>query len=253
MGSAPLTVQPQTCFRSSSSQPLSQWPAPPHKSAAWTNKASATPSSPSDTRPDAMSTTNATPTALKWNTNALTVLSTAILNETASTSTKPTSMHAITATLLTCEPISTLECPRQNGAFTHEDPSNCREYYWCINGLATLMKCSPGLHFDEFRGQCHWAHEGFREGCVEKRTVLADGFTCPNNVTQQAITGETFDHARYADDADCRNFYTCNNGNEPMKVGCPDGLVFNDVTLICDDPKNVPGCENYYGEEEAAF
>jgi len=142
----------------------------------------------------------------------------------------------------------TLECPRQNGYFIHEDETNCREYYWCTAGVPTKLKCNEGLYFDEFRGNCHWAFEGFRSGCVVRQnTRLEDGFVCPNN-TQLATNGQNLDHPRYADEADCRIFYICKNGNEPEKSGCPEGLVFNDVALICDDPAQVPGCENYYGD-----
>jgi len=141
---------------------------------------------------------------------------------------------------------SGIECPRQNGYFEHEDPSNCMEYYECSGGNAVLRKCAQGLVFDEFTGTCQWAATGLRTGCVERAEVL-NGFTCPNG-TQVAANGAEYDHARYAAD-DCRYFYVCEDGMHPREIGCPQGTVFNDLTLLCDDPLNVPGCENYYPED----
>lgn len=149
------------------------------------------------------------------------------------------------ATLLQAARSSGVECPRQNGYFEHEDPQNCMEYYECSNGLPVLRKCASGLVFDEFTGTCQWAATGLRTGCVEKKESL-NGFICPN-ATQVASNGAEYDHGRYAAD-DCRYFYVCEDGNTPREIGCPAGTVFNDLSLLCDDPANVPGCENYYPE-----
>lgn len=61
-----------------------------------------------------------------------------------------------------------IECPRQNGYFEHEDPSNCNQYYECSNGGAVLRTCSTGLVFDEFTGTCQWDHAGYRTGCGKR-------------------------------------------------------------------------------------
>ncbi|XP_064111825.1 protein obstructor-E-like isoform X2 [Macrobrachium nipponense] len=141
-----------------------------------------------------------------------------------------------------------IECPRQNGYFEHEDPSNCEQYYECTGGVPVTRSCATGLVFDEFSGTCQWAHTGIRTGCGQRVEVLADGFVCPNK-SQVATNGQELDHARYVKPDDCRFFYICYEGKYPREVGCPQGTVFNDVTLICDAPENVPGCENYYPNE----
>lgn len=142
-----------------------------------------------------------------------------------------------------------IECPRQNGYFEHEDPSNCNQYYECTNGGAVLRTCSTGLVFDEFTGTCQWEHAGYRTGCGKRVEVLPDGFSCPNE-TQVHTNGQALDHTRHLKPTDCRFFYICNEGKYPREVGCPQGTVFNDATLNCDDPRNVPGCEGYYPEDE---
>ena len=70
--------------------------------------------------------------------------------------------------------------------------------------------------------------------------VLANGFTCPNE-TQLAANGHTLVHTRHLNPDDCRFFYVCFDGKHPQEVGCPEGTVFNDVSLNCDVPENVPG------------
>ncbi|KAG7168615.1 protein obstructor-E-like [Homarus americanus] len=141
-----------------------------------------------------------------------------------------------------------IECPRQNGYFEHENPANCAEYYECTGGEFVLRSCATGLVFDEFTGTCQWAHTGIRANCGQVKRVL-DGFTCPNG-TQLHTNGQVLDHSRYLKEGDCRYFYVCNEGLYPRLVGCPQGTVFNDISLTCDDPSNVPGCENYYPADE---
>jgi len=143
-----------------------------------------------------------------------------------------------------------IQCPRQNGYFEHEDPSNCLEYYECVTGISVLRKCAMGLVFDEFTGTCQWATAGLRSGCVAKTEVL-NGFSCPN-ATQVAANGAEYDHARYLNPDDCRYFYVCEDGMHPREIGCPQGTVFNDLSLLCDDPANVPGCENYYPADQVS-
>lgn len=139
-----------------------------------------------------------------------------------------------------------VQCPRQNGRFEHEDAGNCQEYYECVNGISTLRKCHEGLWFDEFSGVCDWASNGFRSGCIKKLEVLADGFSCNQNQSQSQFGVPDRDHQLYIHPEDCRLYYICYDGIKPEASGCPDGTVFNDVTLVCDDPANVPGCEDYY-------
>ncbi|KAB7494748.1 hypothetical protein Anas_08337, partial [Armadillidium nasatum] len=144
---------------------------------------------------------------------------------------------------------SGVECPRQNGFFEHEDPANCDTYYECTNGLAVKRHCHTGLVFDEFTGTCQWEHTGIRTGCGVRIQVLEDGFQCPNT-TQISSNGQAFDHPRYLHPEDCRYFYVCHEGKYPALVGCPQGTVFNDITLNCDAAETVAGCENYYDQQQ---
>jgi Chitin binding Peritrophin-A domain len=64
-------------------------------------------------------------------------------------------------------------CPRKNGFFAHPDASVCDIFYNCIDGEPLEVKCTAGLHFDEYSGTCVWPDTANREGCsVEKSRFL---------------------------------------------------------------------------------
>jgi hypothetical protein len=144
-------------------------------------------------------------------------------------------------------PQSSLHCPRANGFFAVEDIADCTSFYQCHNAEATLTACSEGLVFDEFHGTCAWPDKQLQAQCkgTEKR-CLNDGFCCDANATSQIVNGLNNIHPTFPHPTDCQLFYICLNGKEPRDSGCPTSLVFNDVTMACDDPKNVPGCEHWY-------
>ena len=79
----------------------------------------------------------------------------------------------------------------------------------------------------------------FREGCTAEDLYE---FDCPISVGQ----------ARYGAETDCRAFFTCASytNYHPRLGGCPFGMVYNEVSQICDDPDNVPKCKDYYQEDK---
>jgi len=139
-----------------------------------------------------------------------------------------------------------IECPRQNGYFEHENPSNCMDYYECVGGQFVKRSCAAGLVFDEFTGACVWETSNIRSGCAAEETlVLDDGFHC-NQTARLAANGQQLIHTRFIDEADCRSFYVCKDGKYPEKHGCPEGTVFHDLLLECRPAEEVAGCECYY-------
>ena len=71
-------------------------------------------------------------------------------------------------------PKSNRLCPRKNGFFAHPDAGICDVFFNCIDGEAIEIKCTSGLHFDEYTGTCVWPDSANREGCnaVNSKTVL---------------------------------------------------------------------------------
>jgi len=139
------------------------------------------------------------------------------------------------------------ECERQHGIYP--DPELCGVYYTCKNGVATRTSCASNLHFHIESRQCLWPEDAGRGNCDAREKV--GNFSCPLDATKALdANGNWNNNPTYLNPEDCRLFYVCLNGITPQQGGCPVGTVFNDVTQKCDDPSNVPGCENYYGSED---
>lgn len=149
-------------------------------------------------------------------------------------------------------PKSTRLCPRKNGFFAHPDASVCNIFYNCIDSEAIEIKCTAGLHFDEYTGTCVWPDSIKREGCNAENRTTKDGFECPTEAIKGVdVNGQTIAHPRFPHPTDCQRFYVCLNGVDARDLGCQVGQVYNDVTQNCDAPENVPGCEDWYtGTEE---
>ncbi|KAF2883114.1 hypothetical protein ILUMI_23055 [Ignelater luminosus] len=142
-------------------------------------------------------------------------------------------------------------CPRRNGFFAHPEPSVCNIFFNCIEGDHTEIRCTAGLHFDEYSGTCVWPQSAGRQGCDDTTTKkLKDGFECPKD-GQIDANGQLIVHPKYAHPTDCQRFYVCLNGEEPRDLGCQVGEVYNDESQRCDAPENVPGCEEWYKDEPA--
>jgi hypothetical protein len=154
-------------------------------------------------------------------------------------------------------------CPRQNGVYQSPNEFECEKFYSCLNGVGTLQQCADGLHFDPELGTCVWARQSLRKGCLSsskraqqsestsRKPLLANlfddekegeslpnGFKCPG--------GKLGIHPALPHPESCRLYYVCLNGVTPNEAGCVAGLVFNKETAKCDDPTNVPGCEDAY-------
>ncbi len=98
---------------------------------------------------------------------------------------------------------------------------DCASFYLCNNGVAILMRCPDGLHYDADRGVCDWPREA---GCIEKRT----GTCC-----SYGWTGDSYVPACWVSKADAlENF---NWWNTPDKGWCCDscpGLGW--VKVLCE-------------------
>ncbi|KAK7084860.1 chitin binding [Halocaridina rubra] len=129
-------------------------------------------------------------------------------------------------------------CPRQNGYFPHEDPTNCREFFLCTAGISSMITCPESLSFSMKTGTCVWPEDSGRTNCVSEKV---HNFTCPKVGSDAADV-----HPRYADPQDCQYFYVCINGETPRRNGCSFGQVFNTESGTCDNPKDVPDCVNHY-------
>ncbi|CAK1548175.1 unnamed protein product [Leptosia nina] len=138
-------------------------------------------------------------------------------------------------------PISTPHCQRLYGIFP--DESKCDVFWNCWNGEASRYQCSPGLAYDREARVCMWADQV--PEC--RNEEVANGFSCAN--PGEVANAGSF--SRHAHPEDCRKYYICLEG-VAREYGCPIGTVFkigdSDGTGNCEDPEDVPGCEDYYGD-----
>lgn len=177
--------------------------------------------------------------------------------------------------LIPVEPaVSTVQCPRKNGYFSHEDPQVCDKFYNCVDGVANTVTCPSGLIYDDYQGTCTWPQEAQRKGCEKENRKkgtfllflilfnlhmcmhndkcnngwadffspekLSDGFSCPD-ADVLGNNGRPLPHPTYPHPEDCQKFYICRNGIQPQLGSCPPGTVYNEANFKCEDPESVPG------------
>ncbi|XP_060526912.1 protein obstructor-E-like isoform X1 [Cylas formicarius] len=140
-------------------------------------------------------------------------------------------------------------CPRANGYYRHDDPRACDKFFNCVDGVAHELPCPPGLVYDDVASTCAWPETSKRKCENSKRDALDDGFSCPEGDIQ-GPDGRKLPHPTFAHPDDCQKFYICRNGVQPQKGSCANGTVYNEDTFTCEDPANVPGCENYFGQKK---
>lgn len=144
----------------------------------------------------------------------------------------------------------TTGCPRANGFYRHPDPTACDKFVNCIDGVPNEMPCPPGLIYDDEGSTCSWAAEAKRKDCTHsRRDLLDDGFSCPEGDVL-GPNGRTLPHPTFPHPDDCQKFYICRNGVTPQHGSCSSEHVYNEESFKCDDPENVPGCENWFKDEE---
>ncbi|KAL1431663.1 hypothetical protein MTO96_013776 [Rhipicephalus appendiculatus] len=129
---------------------------------------------------------------------------------------------------------------------------NCqnRPYLQPAQGVGN---CPPslgyGLAYNERRGVCDWPD--LVERCDAEAYL---GFQCPEPTAYEL---QDFVNPPYAHPRDCAKHFVCvatyYGKRLPRLLSCDEGTVFNPSTRTCDDPVNVPGCENYYGAQEDPF
>uniref|UniRef100_A0A8D8W7Z7 Chitin-binding type-2 domain-containing protein n=1 Tax=Cacopsylla melanoneura TaxID=428564 RepID=A0A8D8W7Z7_9HEMI len=138
-------------------------------------------------------------------------------------------------------PVSTPKCPRLYGIFP--DEVKCDVFWNCWNGENSRYQCSPGLAYDREARVCMWADQ-VPECKIEE---VANGFNCP--AAGEITNAGSF--SRHAHPDDCRKYYICMEGTA-REYGCPIGTVFkigdSEGSGNCEDPEDVPGCEDYYGD-----
>lgn len=139
-------------------------------------------------------------------------------------------------------------CPRANGVFDHDDPDVCNKFYQCADGVPHEIACASPLLFDSVVGTCVQQADLSLDAkiCGNVTDVrVVDGFSCPGSPSVGPL-GITQAHPVFAHPTDCRAFFTCYFGTDPHKLGCTEGLVFDELSEVCKPPEEVPECKCWY-------
>jgi len=140
------------------------------------------------------------------------------------------------------------DCPRSNGFYPFPPAESCQKFYHCLEGKAYEKTCAEGVIFDPSKGTCIHPDLSKRPDCAA-RSVL--NFTCPN-YGKKFVRLRFGDHDRLPHTTNCRKFFICLSDGKPRIGGCPLGKVFNPKLGVCDSPKRVPECKDYYGKKDLA-
>jgi hypothetical protein len=138
-------------------------------------------------------------------------------------------------------PTGTGLCPRLNGNFPLPPEVSCADYVDCREGQPFQMSCGHGAVFDDVLGCVH-PDQTNRPGCTATDVL---GFKCPAPGSDTTFG----DHQRLPHPTDCSLFYACLSTGLPRLLGCTKPKVFNPRSGLCDDQKNVEGCEETYPDE----
>merc|ERR1719433_2165188 len=136
-------------------------------------------------------------------------------------------------------------CPRANGFFAWPAEESCQKFWDCRGGQSYLQTCPQGVIFDMFVDACVTPDQSRRKECSAGEFL---NFTCPTYSADEPL--RFGNHDRLSDPDDCTKFYSCLRDSRPRLGVCPRKTVFNNATGVCDDPKAVPGCENFWKDKE---
>ncbi|CAH1125955.1 unnamed protein product [Ceutorhynchus assimilis] len=181
----------------------------------------------------------------------------AIESYNSTTSTKTTSPTVTTTTTkptpttTTTKPNTTRPCLKGCKWNIYLSDYNCSRFWQCADGVATLQECPCDLHFNPEANVCDWP-KNF------KHDVPCKGWTWEDQICEapETTTEPTTLYPLYPPPCDkdcpyllhvpdatsCKYFWKCDHGRA-YRIKCPDGLVFNPETKLCD----YNGCEEGRG------
>ncbi|XP_011499966.1 PREDICTED: uncharacterized protein LOC105363863 [Ceratosolen solmsi marchali] len=179
-----------------------------------------------------------------------------------------------------------LTCPLYiSGTIAH--PSECTKYLQCVSGNTFIMECGPGTVFNPSINICDYPRnvkgcEGSFKHAIPNEDT---GHTNDDRLSNPRKPSQTFHdyHLETSNDDklikttdrsqqsrrnfecppgfsgllpypdNCEKFLQCANGIT-YSMDCGSGTVYNPITLVCDWPRNVPGCseEGNFTENSAS-
>jgi len=144
------------------------------------------------------------------------------------------------------EPQPSVNCSRANGFFAWPANISCQNFWDCREGRAYQQTCPVGVIFDPGLNTCATPDQSTRKECTEGKESFL-GFQCPDYSPDSLLRFGNHDRLPHPDD--CQSYFTCLLTGGPRLANCGRKKVFNNATGQCSNPKDVPGCENYWIEK----
>ena len=111
-------------------------------------------------------------------------------------------------------------CQGANDGIWVADPTNCRGYYYCLNGKGIHGNCGAGLHYSETNQMCMYTKNS---ECVDV-----------NNICELVPDG-----TKFLDEKDCSKYYECKKNNQQTRTSCAKGKYFSKEDENCLEKMNV--------------
>lgn len=125
------------------------------------------------------------------------------------------------------------EClTRSNGIYP--SATDCSSFVMCSGGFETVHDCPEPLRFNKDILVCDWARNvqcDHLDGVEESAGGNATSFDCWGK-----------ENGLYPNEEDCHTFIECSNGVGSL-FKCPENLIFNPATLVCDWPSENNVCQ----------
>ncbi|KAG8229164.1 hypothetical protein J437_LFUL009234 [Ladona fulva] len=123
------------------------------------------------------------------------------------------------------------------------DPDACGSYYKCQDGELTKKACPKGLHFNPVLKVCDFPRNALCRAYRESQSS-----SCPEIDSNACSLGR---EGIFVNPKDCSSYYKCEKGTLSLKV-CPEGLEFNAIMKMCDQPQNARCKQCVEGREKRA-
>ncbi|XP_045770244.1 peritrophin-1-like [Maniola jurtina] len=140
-------------------------------------------------------------------------------------------------------------CPVNNQVYKIMPHEDCNKFYKCSNGERIEFKCPDKLMFNMNENVCDWPNQ---VQCENRVSTNAPDTTNPITESGDAdpatICARTGSDGLLVPHEYCNRLYMCALG-VPIEIECPDPLLFNTESQLCDYESKVDCGERLKAKE----